>query len=374
MLKEQSTRSLEPSITHGSQPVGRPRAVIDQSSFPHLVDAIVASAPRASLLQLRLTSKAFRDRVDCELASHILLTAGTPPALLGRYGRLPCLRRRGSGLKGCEPVFKGARIVDIVGLVGPYPKSPVISRLNALGCIETVRIRHPPGGHLSGICAIKAPTIVIFTTITERESDTDGPPAAADMCYLPRGIRRAVINVRYDPNRPWLAQAVIGEIGVPPPDCSEVVFIFTEKATHREPQVGGGLWPAKTPMGLLGTVVSIVAFTARHHPALRYTLVDVHRLRPEWLGINDDGMPGQVERQFMIAVDAYGLKDDSFTQATPPSNPSSAPLSRSTSVERNNGTSQQAGNSVGHNNVRFMSRQEYQKHIGETAFALETVE
>ncbi|WOO81791.1 uncharacterized protein LOC62_04G005312 [Vanrija pseudolonga] len=47
--------------------------VLDHTSYPLLIDEIVAAAPVSSLLELRRTSKAFRDRVDALLVSHAVL-------------------------------------------------------------------------------------------------------------------------------------------------------------------------------------------------------------------------------------------------------------------------------------------------------------
>jgi hypothetical protein len=102
--------------------------------------------------------------------------------------------------------------------------------------------------------------------------------------------------VRYDPNRPWLAQAVIGDSGsnpggggsadlTLPPSCAQLVLLLTEKATHREPQIGGGQWPAVRAGGMLSSVVELAARPRRG--ALDVVLVGVERLRPEWLGMPD---------------------------------------------------------------------------------------
>ncbi|GMK56748.1 hypothetical protein CspeluHIS016_0305880 [Cutaneotrichosporon spelunceum] len=50
-------------------------AVLDLASFPHIRDAVVAAAPRESLIALRAASRRLRDLCDSRLVRHIVFTA-----------------------------------------------------------------------------------------------------------------------------------------------------------------------------------------------------------------------------------------------------------------------------------------------------------
>ncbi|WOO81743.1 uncharacterized protein LOC62_04G005264 [Vanrija pseudolonga] len=50
--------------------------VLDYTAFPGIIDSIIAFAPVASLISLRGTSRAFRDRVDGLLLPHVALELG----------------------------------------------------------------------------------------------------------------------------------------------------------------------------------------------------------------------------------------------------------------------------------------------------------
>ncbi len=50
-----------------------PDPVLDAAAFPHLLDAVIAHAPPASLLALRTTSRRCKERADARLAAHLVL-------------------------------------------------------------------------------------------------------------------------------------------------------------------------------------------------------------------------------------------------------------------------------------------------------------
>jgi hypothetical protein len=198
--------------------------------------------------------------------------------------------------------------------------------------------------------------LVVFTTITERDDSTDTIfrqfPALSHTCAIPNHTRKSVYNIRYDVNRPWLAQAyiIICPHSPIPQTCTELVFIFTEKKTHREPQVGGGSWPANREKGMLNSVIDILAAT-RYRPELCVTLVDVHTLRPQWLGDPPEWAAAEVQDGILAAVDSLALTIEA-RGAPLPLPRRKPPLST----------------------IRFMSRAEYRKLVGDAVFVLETVE
>lgn len=53
-----------------------PRVTIPALSYPHIIDAIFASAPYASLLRLRAVDKAWQERADALLGTHLVFSTG----------------------------------------------------------------------------------------------------------------------------------------------------------------------------------------------------------------------------------------------------------------------------------------------------------
>lgn len=53
-----------------------PRITIPATSYPHIIDAIFASAPYASLLRLRTVDKAWKERADALLGRHLVFSTG----------------------------------------------------------------------------------------------------------------------------------------------------------------------------------------------------------------------------------------------------------------------------------------------------------
>lgn len=50
-----------------------PSTVLDSTAYPHILDHIVAHAPHASLLRLRATCRALRDKIDARLSYHLVV-------------------------------------------------------------------------------------------------------------------------------------------------------------------------------------------------------------------------------------------------------------------------------------------------------------
>jgi len=274
------------------------------------------------------------------------------------------------------------------------------------------RMRHAPGGRLANACVLKAREVVVFTTITERDRNPQGVemyvPAVADTVSVPPGTEKLVLNIRYDPNRPWLSETMVAPFSMPA-SCTDLVVIFTEKATHREPQVGGGEWSARRPGGMLNTLLRILV-----QRVVNATFVDTNKLRRSWLGVEQDvgveeGIRHALERvavqvyldgegrmsRFregvrechlvvivgrevpalssstwrLTSLDPYGPHTAPPTPPPPPSTSHSALATAAEAATAITNTGEEPPRTL-----TFMSRDEYRALVGEEAFALETVE
>lgn len=320
--------------------------VLDSSAYPHILDAVVAYAPKASLLALRAVSHALRDRADAILCHHILFTSYAPNEIFSRAGPIPGLWPACDWKEEGEVrVLSHARVADIVGPFGA-PDARAAQLNSALSHLQAVRLRHHPAGPLSTTCPFSAPLLVTFTTFSEVGSWDY--PAIAEVGPVPEGVERFVLNLRYDPGRSWMSQAHIPPFARPR-TLKHVVVVFTEKTTHQEEEV----WfrRATKPMGLLNSIV--LGMTMAIPRGVQYTLVDVETIRPEWLGSDAAGTPitrnsaDAIQRAIVASVQA-GLKrwerwtDEEAAEAT--------------------------------DKIKFYTRAQYRAEVGDAAFELHTIE
>ncbi|BEI84561.1 hypothetical protein CcaverHIS002_0411650 [Cutaneotrichosporon cavernicola] len=318
---------------------------LDSSAYPHILESVLAYAPKEALIALRGVSTNLRDRVDAVLCRHILFTSYSPNEIFGKTGGIPGLWPACDWKEEGEVrVLSHARVADIIGPFGA-PDARASQLSSTLNRLEAVRLRHHPAGPLSMICPLSAPLLVTFTTLTEVGSWDH--PAVAEVGPVPDGVERFVLNLRYDPGRSWMSQAHIPPFSRPK-SLKYVVIVFTEKTTHQEEEV----WfrRASKPMGLLNSIV--LGMTMAIPKGVEYTLVDAETLRPEWLGNDGTGTivgreEGAIEGAVKDSVVA-GLKK----------------------WER--WSDQVAAEAAGA--IAFRTRAEYRAEVGEAAFELHTVE
>lgn len=321
-------------------------AVLDYSAYPHILDLVLALAPKQSLIALRAASHDLRDRADAILCRHIMFTSYSPNEIFGKAGGIPGLWPACEWKEEGEArVLSHARVADIVGPFGaPDTRSAQLN--SALANLQAVRLRHHPAGPLSMVCPLRAPLLVTFTTF--QEVGSWDYPAVAEVGPVPEGVERFVLNLRYDPGRSWMPQAHVPPFARPR-SLQHVVIVFTEKTTHQEEEV----WfrrPTK-PMGILNSIVLGMAMAIPR--GVGYTLVDVETIRPEWLASDASGTPITRSRPdavqlAVVASVAAGLKrwerwsDEEAAAAT--------------------------------SGIAFRTRQEYRAEVGDEAFELHTVE
>ncbi|KLT44661.1 hypothetical protein CC85DRAFT_283306, partial [Cutaneotrichosporon oleaginosum] len=315
---------------------------LDAAAYPHILDAVLAYAPREVLITLRGVSHELRDRADAILCRHILFTSYSPNEIFGKTGRIPGLWPAGWKEEGEARVLSHARVADIVG---PFGAPDARARQIASACaLDAVRLRHHPAGPLSSVCPLPAPLLATFTTFAEVGSWDH--PAVADVGPVPDGVETLVVNLRYDPGRSWMPQAHVPPLARPR-SLRRVVLVFTEKTTHQEEEV----WfrRASKPMGLLNSLV--LGMTMALPRGVRYTLVDAETLRPEWLGCDGTGAavhraPGAIEAAVKASVAAGVMRWERWSD-------------------------EQAAEAV--QAIEFRTRAEYRAEIGEAAFELHTI-
>lgn len=284
-------------------------APLDQDAFPHLVDAILSACSPPALFAIRATSREFRNRVDRLLSHHIVITN---PAVAAQTVSSPttnalevsphCVSKRQLRGSYTLPIdLSRTRVVDLVGVVGgpsgaiplPIPagnayKNPreiyLDSLANQLVNVDTVRLRTDADGRSTSLCPFRPKTLVAFTQFAEPESSYY--PSIAHVGPVPDTVERLVLNIAYEPGGWWLPRAnIIMSDLAHKSSLTDVVVILNP--TARTPGCGrsygeviSGQW-----MGMMSSIVNLMCSTL---PKVRYTLIGVEKLEPEWVGIEPD--------------------------------------------------------------------------------------
>lgn len=334
---------------------------IPADGYPHIIDEIFDYAPRSTLLALRGVCRAWRDRVDELMAAHIVLAVYSPVEISGRGGvRIPGLRSR----RNYDRVLSGTRVVDLLG-----PQSITPDRVRALrgqlNHISMVRHRHHPAGRLPSSALVGARTLVTFTTVTEKYEGGKFTGAAA-VGPLPECCERFVLNVKFDPGRSWLSTASVQPFQTPRA-LRDVVLILTPIATHKEDEndhwVGNFVDGSRTKV--MGMLNSFVLNMTLNIPRLHYTIVDAEQLRPAWLGFS----PEDVQQLEEAWLDNYGVIPSREEVLV-------AELRRQVKLglRKWNLVDDETAERQVEEHVRFVSREEYRRSVGEQEYLLETVE
>jgi hypothetical protein len=187
---------------------------IDAAAYPHILDAVISSADRSSLLALRAGSTAFRDRVDAVLFEHIGVHYQDGAAHMRSVdgARLPSLPIQNPASGSRETAAALARFaqqathVHAVDLYAPVPA--VLSLLHP----KVVR-RRGPRAHLIG-CQLRAHTYV--DSMWGGASGIAGSDAL-DIEDLPPGLERSVITLGWELGR---------RVAIPAPRAREVVLVL----------------------------------------------------------------------------------------------------------------------------------------------------
>ncbi|RSH78760.1 uncharacterized protein EHS24_001666 [Apiotrichum porosum] len=283
-----------------------PPVRIDHLCYPHILDLVLAYAPRPALLALRRTCRAYRDRADALLAEHVVLDLVSDSSGYDYVrvksadgGRLPCLAgqnvlfndtRSANMLGRCAPVLKSTRVVDVRGRMTADVLCP-LSR--AMPGTTVLRL---DGGNDDAMasCPLRTPTVVVFSSLL---------PARRPRTLLPRlptipaHVRRLIVNVAYTNGDPTLPASFIAPYGKAD-TLDDFVIVFTKLAmTSRVPK----LWSCESS-DTLGVLHHIIHAMGRHILVKKYTFVGLNELDPVCLGL-PGAEPDEVRKQTVAAVD-----------------------------------------------------------------------
>ena len=195
--------------------------VIDHASFPHILDLIIAYAPKKSLLLLRATSKSFRQRIDGLTAygRHLVFTPLLPEAktsilkehkhhsLLGRVFTLHPVpeSNRTPQLSTNYPLAVDVE-TGIGTLLANMSVLDICSETNQQSiwqclrydCLQTIRLRGVPHRYFDqdvNLYRSRATKIVIFPSLVNNNVDS-GTMELRQMLHLPPSARKVVYNIK----------------------------------------------------------------------------------------------------------------------------------------------------------------------------------
>lgn len=266
--------------------------VLDHKAFPHIFETILAHAPAASILRLRLTCHALRDWADARLAPDL--------AIRYDYSSRGIVASSSTGFRPRFPTPVLARHTQTVEW--PSSATSLFSRILAHTRIVDLAETFPPNGleplptFLSEVEVARIAVCKDGWSEMPRPPDLSGPIAAREYVLLgpvsewatmpglriPQGVDRVVIN------SPLHSPTVILENIGRSPQLRECVFIFDARA---------GLDRSVPDFDLKqqhqALVYSVAGLLVAGSEELRVLLVNLSAVRPMTLGIASAEMAGR---------------------------------------------------------------------------------
>ncbi|RSH78993.1 uncharacterized protein EHS24_001919 [Apiotrichum porosum] len=329
---------------------GQP-ALLQHDMFPGIFDCILDYASRDVLFAFRATCRTNRDRVDARISRHLSLWLIDDSTMLSTPGdqRVPALRSPGPGEdpKAASIARRRAlgltRILDY-NLEPHFASLPDQETMDGLCNVQTVRHW---SGHTRQTYPISFPTYIEFVNMHCRAEIWAGQmrwrqPPECEAELAQEGVRRWIVNARYQTRDTGLASAII-QLVVQPAAAEtlrEMVILVTEhsyggyKRSHDAP-------PPPPQYGMLQSVIERIASTL---PNIQYTLVLDDKFNPVWFGLPEETSP----EQFRTAVAQAVLNEVSRDKTE-------SELLRAMDA------------------FQLMSLEEYQSHVGNQQFELQTL-
>ncbi|KAL1411995.1 hypothetical protein Q8F55_002990 [Vanrija albida] len=261
--------------------------LLDHAAFPHLMDAILFHAPYASLTALRGTSRALRARVDAYL--HLVVSdtnPGTDIVVSYPATRLGLAMPKWSRIcrdPNAAHAMSRAQVVDF-----HLPLRASVKQYASSLAEHVHTARFMPGGKKRGIVALAMPPglppptqVVSFTPVEGCLRCCGGEEIPNTFALgVQEGVRRFALNVRYNPDHPWLDHQTLLRFFVVN-SLQEVVVLFTAEkgscgATHRPDSDIG-------PPGWLLELLATLTLHALAAPTLQITIVGAGDHQRLWL-------------------------------------------------------------------------------------------
>jgi len=315
-------------------------AVLDHRGFPHLIDMILGYADRGTLVAVRTTCTAMRDKADARLLHHMAVNSagelvdpdgGRPPALY----RLVNRRQNGSTtwtMTARQKRLLGlVRVLDIAqSYIAQLP--PIEEDMSGVHMLRMAFSLRPQ------VASITCPVVVLFRT-------TEGMNTRNSIIQHIPGVRKVVCNVMYTSGATVDQRFCV----YLPPSVSELVVMYTPFSPRIQPPLHDWNY------GVTNSTISVIARHAiAHDTETWYTLVGLPILE-EWQRVGDDtpvATPAEAQERFLQLLGEAMAKF--------PARTSEATMKTLQAVK------------AAKEHVRFLTRAEYARRLTPEGFYLET--
>lgn len=304
---------------------------LDHTSFPHLLDCILAHSSHTALLTLRATSRDFRRRADSQLCHHVELRLSANATDIPSWAvtapggaRLPLLPGDTHG--HCLSTAK------VLTLRTPHSQRRMARKDLLLPALylsaHTVRLPDPFVRLSIDGLAPRADRLVVFEEVGRSfNCDKTGwffPPTVAGT-KIPAWARRYTLNIAVRPDEPelhaatWEKFAVLGDDGRPllpsRPDDDEDSRAAREVTVILRRLPGRTARPLQDPLHQLGLLHGLVGNMA-HHPGWKWSLVGVADLLreapqafPALAGLPVGDVYARIEEEAGTHVEFWGVEE-----------------------------------------------------------------
>lgn len=282
----------------------QPFPALDHAGFPHVIDAIFANASRGALIALREASRAFRDRADAQLMTHLIVDVVRPldpdtlkvdrqsPPTVYLYtpgGRIPRAlswkpaREHYAQWQAWAPLLAHVRVVDYRDELLDSVRWRVLSKL--LTGVEVIRTLSNYDSEINAhdetsAVRLRPRTFVQFST--QEPSPDERVFGALSIDAIPTGVTRCIVNFVCDVREPRLITFLNGAL---PPTLKEMTLIFSPRQgpAPRDP----GEYEFPHAEATLHGFNAIAREIAAHALTVKFTLVGALDMHHRFFGFQD---------------------------------------------------------------------------------------
>lgn len=255
-----------------SSDLPRDGSSIHPDAFPHLFDAFLEDQSVETLLAVRSASRSLRERVDAELATHLVLKIKTHgsdkihvvPRKFEEQIAFSALEGTWGDLEHWSGYLDRTRVLDLCGGVTPFIPPSIKEQFTRL---RTVRVRGTPHDKAC-YSGFAAKTFIVHAGPYWKYSGVERP------IPVPRGTTRIVYSFTHRPSEgvPPI-EAFVRQYAIPE-TVSEVVILVDKKVEkkkrRRNPEWGDMDEPEEYDLSSINRIYDILA-----HEGVKAILVDI---------------------------------------------------------------------------------------------------
>lgn len=344
---------------------------IDHLSFPHIIDSILEYGGWAVQIKFRATCKAFRYRVDSQVAKHIVVRAderfaySTSPnrriisfhspegpirgfQAMKEQQLLDIATSRRNKDRWLRAIFQHVEVLDIVMNV-PLPVRTVLGSLaSAPRLVRYVRRYHAPNSELERsdfFTKVQAPTVVLYPGMRLKHNDAGQHSPAFTRLDVPEGpMQRLVIQHHFRRYQSLNHQRQYYVVSSKRQALKEIVVLFSlpDPDVNNQPIN----WDGHVMQNRNSLFTMICGLALDQHPDTKLTFVGLESIPPCDFDFRP-GTPFETVKEHL----ALGVRAKATRQTWYPLKPENVDATL--------------------NKIRYLTLEEYRAEIGETQFKAE---